>query len=314
MTSDAASSWTKIKKVGRQSSPEQVAAAAMVAQAREQGLALTGPDGLLKLFTKSVLETALNEEMTEHLGYEKHDAGPDRESANIRNGSRSKTVISDAVGEVEIAVPRDREGTFIPTIVKKRQRRLGDVDEVVLSLYARGLTTGEISAHFHDIYGASVSKETVSRITDKIIAEMEEWSNRPLDPVYVAIFIDALVVKVREGQVANRPVSAVIGVTVEGRKDVLGLTMGTGAGEGAKLPMSVLVGLKNRGVRDVFFLVCDGLKGLPEVVENVWPHTIVHTCILHYPDAVVMPMVGRKVLVGGGARAGDIGIMGLLVA
>jgi putative transposase len=125
MTSDAVSSWTKIRKVGRQSSPEQVAAAAMVAQAREQGLALTGPDGLLKLFTKSVLETGLNEEMTEHLGYEKHGADPDRESANIRNGCRSKTVISDAVGEVEIAVSRDQEGTFSPAIVKKRQRRLG---------------------------------------------------------------------------------------------------------------------------------------------------------------------------------------------
>jgi transposase-like protein len=174
MTSDAVSSWTKIKKVGPQLLPEQVAAAAMVAQAREQGLALTGPDGLLKLFTKSVLETALNEEMTEHLGYEKHGADPERESANIRNGCRSKTVLSDAVGEVEIAVPRDREGTFSPTIVKKRQRRLGDVDEIVLSLYARGLTTGEISAHFHDVYGASVSKETVSRITDKVVTEMED--------------------------------------------------------------------------------------------------------------------------------------------
>jgi putative transposase len=138
--------------------------------------------------------------------------------------------------------------------VKKRQRRLGDVDEIVLS---------------------------VSRITDKVVAEMEEWSHRPLDSVYVAIFIDAIVVKVREGQVANRPVYAVIGVTVEGRKDVLGLTMGTGGGEGAKFWMSVLVGLKNRGVRDVFFLVCDGLKGLPEVVENVWPQTIVQTCIIH---------------------------------
>jgi putative transposase len=232
MTSDAVSSWTKIKRVRRQSSPEQVATAAMVAQAREQGLALTGPGGLLKLFTKTVLETALNEEMTEHLGYEKNGAGRDRESANIRNGSRPKTVISDAVGEVEIAVPRDREGTFSPAIVKKRQRRLGDVDEIVLSLYARGLTTGEISAHFQDIYGASVSKETVSRITDAVIADMEEWSHRLLDRVYVAIFIDAIVVKVREGQVANRPVYAAIGVTLEGRKDVLGLTMGTGGGEG----------------------------------------------------------------------------------
>ena len=266
---------------GRQSSPEQAAAAAMVAQARASGLALTGPDGLLKLFTKNVLETALNEEMTEHLGHEKNRAQPDRDSTNVRNGGRSKTVISDAVGEVDITVPRDREGTFEPRIVKKRQRRLTDVDEIVLSLYAKGLTTGEISAHFADLYGASISRETVSRITDKVVAEMEDWAHRPLNSAYAAIFIDAIVVKVREGQVANRPVYAVVGVGVDGRKDVLGLWLGTGAGEGAKFWMSVLVDLKNRGVRDVFFLVCDGLKGLPEVVATVWPDTIVQTCIIH---------------------------------
>lgn len=280
MTSDAVSAEKKTKKLGRQLSPEQAAAAAMVAQAREQGLALTGPDGLLKLFTRNVLETALNEEMAEHLGHEKNGAEPGRESVNVRNGTRPKTVISDAAGEVEIAVPRDRESTFEPQIVKKRQRRLGEVDEIVLSLYAKGLTTGEISAHFAEIYGASVSKETISRITDQVVAEMEQWSSRPLDSVYAAIFIDAIVVKVRDGQVGNRPVYAAIGVTLDGRKDVLGLTMGTG-GEGAKFWMSVLVDLKNRGVRDVFFLVCDGLKGLPEVVENVWPRTIVQTCIIH---------------------------------
>lgn len=265
---------------GRRLSPEQEAAAAMVEQARERGLELTGPEGLLKVFTKNVLETALSEEMTEHLGHEKNRADADRYTANVRNGTRAKTVLSDAVGEVEIGMPRDREGTFDPVIVKKRQRRLRDVDEVVLSLYAKGLTTGEISSHFSDIYGASVSKETISRITDTVVAEMDEWSSRPLDPVYAAIFIDAVTVKVRDGQVANRPVYAAIGVTVDGRKDVLGLRMGTG-GEGAKFWMSVLIDLKNRGVRDVFFLVCDGLKGLPEVVENVWPHTIVQTCIIH---------------------------------
>src|SRR4051812_35133401 len=281
MTSDAVSPRKRDQESGRQLSPEQAAAAAMVAEAKARGLELTGPNGLLKLLTKNVLETALGEELTEHLGHAKHQDEAGRASTNVRNGARSKTVISDAVGEVTIDVPRDREGTFEPQIVKKRQRRLGDVDEIVLSLYAKGLTTGEISAHFHDIYGASVSKETVSRITDAVVAEMEEWSHRPLDPVYVAMFIDAIVVKVREGQVANRPVYAVIGVTLEGRKDVLGLTMGTGGGEGAKFWMSVLVGLKNRGVRDVFFLVCDGLKGLPEVVETVWPQTIVQTCIIH---------------------------------
>ncbi|MFG1611097.1 IS256 family transposase, partial [Actinoplanes sp. NPDC049265] len=244
------------------------------------GLELTGPGGLLKLFTKNVLETALNEEMTEHLGHDKNRAEAGRESANVRNGTRPKTVTSDAAGEVQIDVPRDREGTFEPQIVKKRQRRLSGVDEVVLSLYAKGLTTGEISAHFTEIYGASISKETVSRITDKVVDEMQEWSARPLDSVYVAVFIDAIVVKVRDGQVANRPVYAAIGVTVDGRKDVLGLWAGTG-GEGAKFWLSVLIDLKNRGVTDVFFVVCDGLKGLPEVVTNVWPQSIVQTCIIH---------------------------------
>jgi transposase-like protein len=243
-------------------------------------LELTGPNGLLKLFTKNVLETALGEEMTEHIGHEKNRTDAGRESTNVRNGVRSKTVVSDAVGEVGINVPRDREGTFEPQIVKKRQRRLTDVDEIVLSLYAKGLTTGEISAHFAEIYSASISKETVSRITDKVVAEMNDWAGRPLDAVYAAVFIDAIVVKVRDGQVTNRPVYAAIGVTVDGHKDVLGLWMGTG-GEGAKFWMSVLVDLKNRGVRDVLFLVCDGLKGLPEVVANVWPQTIVQTCIVH---------------------------------
>jgi hypothetical protein len=162
------------------------------------------PDGLLKLFTKNVLETALNEEMTEHIGHEKNQADQDRGSTNVRNGARSKTVVSDAVGEVKIEVPRDREGTFEPQIVKKRQRRLTEIDEIVLSLYAKALTTGEISAHFADIYGASISKETVSRITDKVLAEMAEWSSRPLDPVYVAVFIDAIVVKVRCETVRSR--------------------------------------------------------------------------------------------------------------
>ena len=280
MTSGAVNAAKKIEKQGRPLSAEQAAAAELVAQARERGLELTGPDGLLKMFTKNVLETALNEEMTEHLGHEKNRPRPGRDSANVRNGARPKTVLSDAVGEVEITVPRDRESTFEPQIVKKRQRRLNDVDEIVLSLYAKGLTTGEISAHFADIYGASVSKETVSRITDKVIAEMQEWASRPLDACYAAVFIDAIVVKVRDGQVANRPFYAAIGVTTDGHKDVLGLWAGSG-GEGAKFWMSVLVDLKNRGIRDVFFLVCDGLKGLPEVVENVWPNTVVQTCVIH---------------------------------
>jgi putative transposase len=222
MTSNVVSPRKKTEGDGRQLSPEQAAAAAMVAEARARGLELTGPNGLLKLFTKNVLETALNEEMTDHLGHEKNHAEPGHESTNVRNGSHGKTVISDAAGEVQIDVPRDREGTFEPQIVKKRQRRRSEVDEIVISLYAKGMTTGEISAHFAEIYGASVSKETISRITDKVVAEMTEWSTRPLDSVYAAVFIDAIVVKVRDGQVANRPIYAAIGVTVDGRKDVLG--------------------------------------------------------------------------------------------
>src|SRR5689334_2290740 len=260
-------------------SAEAAAAVELVRLAREQGLSLTGPDGLLKQLTKAVLETALNEEMTEHLGYPKNDpAGAG--SGNVRNGNRSKTVLTDATGHVQIDVPRDRAGSFEPQIVKKRQRRLTGVGEIVLSLYAKGLTTGEISAHFAEIYGASVSRATVSRITNRVIEEMNDWSVRPLDAICAAVFIDAIVVKVRDGQVANRPIYAAIGVSLAGEKDVLGLWAGTG-GEGAKFWLSVLTDLKNRGVNDVFFLVCDGLKGLPDVVSNVWPLTTTQTCIIH---------------------------------
>ena len=166
----------------------------------------------------------------------------------MRNGTRPKTVLTEGTGQVGIEVPRDRDGTFEPQIVKKRQRRLTGVDEIVLSLYAKGLTTGEISAHFAEIYGASVSKETISRITDKVIEEMQAWQARPLDEVYAAVFIDAIVVKVRDGQVANRPIYAAIGSPWTGEKDILGLWAGTG-GEGAKFWMTVLTDIRNRGVQ-----------------------------------------------------------------
>lgn len=213
---------------------EAVAAKEWVRLAREQGLALDGPDGLLGQFTKSFLETALNEELTGHLGHEKHCAPEDRDGTNVRNGSRPKTVISSASGPITISVPRDREGSFEPVIVAKRQRRLTGVDEIVLSLYAHGLTTDEISAHFNQIYGAQVSKETISRITDKVIDEMQIWQSRPLDGVYAAIFTDAIMVKIRDGQVANRPIYAAIGVSLEGEKEILGLGVGTG-GEGTQV-------------------------------------------------------------------------------
>lgn len=250
----------------------------LLAQAKEQGIDLVGPGGLLNQLTKTVLETALEAEMTEHVGYEKHDpAGCG--TPNSRNGTRSKTVVTE-IGPVEIDVPRDTGSSFEPKIVKKRQRRLTGVDEIVLSLTAKGLTTGEISAHFAEIYGASVSKDTVSAITDKVVAEMTDWRNRPLDRVYPVIFIDAIHVKIRDGQLANRPIYVVIGVTVAGERDILGLWAGDG-GEGAKYWLAVLTEIKNRGVADVCIAVCDGLKGLPEAITTVWDRTIVQTCVIH---------------------------------
>jgi putative transposase len=250
----------------------------LVARARAQGLELTGPNGLLGQLTKRVLESALEGEITDHLGYDKHDpAGRNR--GNSRNGVRSKTVLTD-VGPVEIEVPRDRDGSFEPQIVAKRQRRLGGVEDMVLSLSAKGLTHGEISAHLAEVYGASVSKMTITNITEKVMDAMAEWQNRPLDAVYPVIFVDAINVKIRDGQVANRPIYIALAVTAEGHRDILGLWAGDG-GEGAKYWLHVLTELKNRGVQDVLMLVCDGLKGLPEAVEQVWPQTIVQTCIVH---------------------------------
>jgi transposase-like protein len=269
------------KKARPEPLAEQKLAEELVARAREQGVSLTGPEGLLKQLTKTVIETALNQEMTGHLGHDKHGQPA---AGNVRNGTRPKTVLTEASGQVPVEVPRDRQGSFEPQIVKKWQRRLAGVDEIVLSLYAKGLTTGEISAHFAEIYGAPVSRETISRITDKVIEEMAAWQARPLDEAWflgiVAIFIDAIVVKVRDGQVANRPIYAAIGVSLAGEKDILGLWAGTG-GEGAKFWLAVLTDLRNRGVKDVFFVVCDGLKGLPEVVEQAWPAAIVQTSSVH---------------------------------
>jgi transposase-like protein len=258
-------------------SDEQLVAM-FVDRARSEGLQLTGEGGLLQMLTKRVLESALEGEITDHLGYEKHDAGG-RNSGNSRNGTRAKTVLTD-VGPVEVKVPRDVAGTFEPQIVKKRQRRLTGVDEMVLSLSAKGLTHGEFSAHLAEVYGAEISQQTISTITDKVMEGMAEWSNRPLDRVCPVLFVDAINVKIRDGQVANRPVYVVMAVTTEGTRDILGIWAGDG-GEGAKYWLHVFTELKNRGIDDVLMLVCDGLKGLPEAVEAVWPRTIVQTCVVH---------------------------------
>jgi len=260
---------------------ELAAARELVKAARDRGVELTGPDGLLKAITKTVLETALEEEMSEHLGYDKH-AVEGRNHGNSRNGTRAKTVLTDAAGQVEIEVPRDRDWHLRPgdrgqaTTPAERRRPGGAV------VVRKGLTTGEISAHFADVYGASVAKDTVSRITDQVVEDMQAWSSRPLLAVYAAVFIDAIYVKVRDGQVGNQPFYAAIGVDLQGHRDVLGLWAGTdGGGESAKFWMSVLTDPKNRGVRDVFFIVCDGLTGLPDSVNAVFPLATVQTCIIH---------------------------------
>lgn len=250
----------------------------LVEQARANGLQLTGEGGLLQRLTKLVVESALEGEITDHLGYDKHDPAG-KNGGNSRNGTRQKTLLTE-VGPVPIDVPRDRDGSFEPQIVRKRQRRLSGVEDMVLSLSAKGLTTGEISAHLAEVYGADVSRQTISTITDKVMEGMGEWRNRPLDPVYPVIFLDAIHVKIRDGKVANRPIYVALAVTVDGTRDILGLWAGDG-GEGAKFWFQVLTELRNRGVADVCMVVCDGLKGLPDAISEVWPLAVTQTCVIH---------------------------------
>jgi putative transposase len=275
--SDSDENITPAETGGRNEQDQQLAEQ-LVERAKTDGLDLVGPDGVLTGLTKTVLETGLEAELSEHLGYDKHDP-EGRDGGNSRNGTRPKTVTTE-VGPVKLDVPRDRDSSFEPQLVKKRQRRLHGVDEMVLSLTAKGLTTGEVSAHLAEVYGTSVSRETVSKITDAILEEMGEWLNRPLEQVYAAVFIDAIVVKIRDGQVTNRPAYCAIGVTADGTRDILGVWIGTG-GEGAKFWLQVLTEIKNRGTEDVCIVVCDGLKGLPESIEATWPLAVVQTCVLH---------------------------------
>ncbi|MFG3291104.1 IS256 family transposase [Streptomyces sp. NPDC048179] len=250
----------------------------LVNRARSEGLNLVGENGLLKGLVKLVLEGAMEAEMTEHLGYEKGDkAGVG--SGNSRNGTSRKRVLTD-VGAVEIDVPRDRAGSFSPSVVPKHQRRVEGFDEAILSLYAKGLTTGEIQAHLAEIYDVDVSRDLISRATDKIAEELEAWRQRPLDRVYAVVMIDAIVLKIRDGAVANRPVYIAVGINLEGERDVLGMWVGSG-GEGAKTWMAWLAELKNRGIEDVLIACCDGLKGLPDSIQNIWPLADIQLCVVH---------------------------------
>lgn len=264
--------------VAEPSSADEDLARELMERAKAEGVSLVGPGGLLSGLTKTVLETALEAELTEHVGYEPYEAAG-RNSGNSRNGTRPKTVLTE-IGPVELEVPRDRNGTFEPKMVRKRQRRLTGVDDLVISLVAKGLTTGEVCAHLAEVYGAEVSRDTVSRITDRVLEGMAEWQNRPLDRVYPVIFIDAINVKIRDGAVANRPIYTAVAVTTDGERDILGLWAGTG-GEGAKFWLHVLTEIKNRGVGDVCIVVCDGLTGLPEAIEATWSRALVQTCVIH---------------------------------
>lgn len=249
-------------------------------RARKNGVQLAGEGGLLQSLTKVFLDAALEGEMDEHLGYGKHDPAG-RDGANSRNGKRAKQVLTDA-GPVEVDMPRDRDGSFEPELVRKRQRRVSGLDNLVISLSAKGLTHGEIAAHLREVYGTEVSKQTITTITDRVLDGMAEWQNRPLDPVYPVIFIDCINVKIRDGEVANRPIYIALAVTVDGERDILGIWAGEhGDGEGARYWLRILSEIKNRGTTDCCIVVCDGLKGLPAAIEQVWPQAITQECIVH---------------------------------
>jgi putative transposase len=239
---------------------------------------ILGQNGLLKQLTKAVIERALGAELTTHLGYEKHDP-KGRNSGNARNGTSKKTVKSQA-GELALEVPRDRNGTFEPVLVPKRKRRIGNFDDLILSLYTRGMTTTEIQEHILEIYGVELSIELVSSITDAVMDEVKAWQSRPLEAVYPIVYLDAIIVKARfNGHVGKRVIYLVVGVTLAGYKEILGLWACDA--EGAKFWAGVLTDLKNRGVQDILIACVDGLKGFPEAIQAVFPRTEVQLCIVH---------------------------------
>jgi transposase-like protein len=266
--------------VGGQLPQEQVEAVLeqLMDSADASGARLAGEGGLLQQLSKALLERALQTEMSEHLGYEKGDPAG-RGSGNSRNGTAAKTVLTD-VGPVEVEVPRDRNGAFEPRIVPKNARRLSGFDEQVLALYARGMTVRDIRSYLAKMYGTEVSPDLISKVTDAVSDEITAWQSRPLDAVWPVVYIDALWIKVRDGKVANRPVYLAVGVDLDGCKHVLGLWIGKD-GEGARQWLTILGELKARGVEDVLVACCDGLPGLPDAINTVWPRATVQTCVIH---------------------------------
>jgi len=239
---------------------------------------IKGPDGLLRELVGALVSRAMKGEMTHHLGYS-HGETPNEEQGNRRNG-RSKKTLRTSHGHVEVEVPRDRDGSFEPQIVGKHERDFAGFDDQILSMYARGMSTRDIRGHLAEIYNVDVSAELVSRVTDEVIGELRSWQSRPLDPVYLIVYLDALVVKTRDKSgVCNKSVYLVVGVRTDGTKDVLGMWMQRT--EGAKFWLTILTELRERGVKDVFIMCADGLTGLPEAVEAAFPDTVFQTCIVH---------------------------------
>ena len=290
---------------------------ALLERSRDEagGLRLTGEGSMLGDLVKAVLERALDAELTAHLGYERREVAG-RNSGNSRNGRISKNV-QTGIGPVGLDVPRDRAGTFDPVLIPKRSGRVsGGLDDMIISLYAHGMSVRDILHHLEQVYGTKLSAETVSRITDQVLDEVRAWQDRPLDPVWAVVFLDAIMVKVRDNHVVqNKPAYLAAGVDADGEKHVLGIWLAktppdtATAGEGARFWGSVMTDLRNRGVRDILIACCDGLAGFEDAIGAAFPHTTVQRCVVHYPDTAVMPIPAAEPLAGGGARGRDIGII-----
>jgi len=257
-------------------SPETIDA--LLQDAKASGTPVDGMNGLLNQLTKAVLERALQTEMTEHLGYE--SGSPEGQgTGNSRNGKTRKTV-STISGPVEIEVPRDRNGSFEPAIVPKRSRRLGNIDDMILSLYSRGMTTRDIEAHLWEVYGVNASRELISNVTDVVVDEIKAWQSRPLDEVYPILYVDGIRLRIKDnGVVTTKVAYLAIGVDVDGRKHALGCWIQDT--EGAKFWAKILADLRNRGVKDILIACCDGLTGLPDAIRSIFPDTVVQTCVVH---------------------------------
>jgi len=259
----------------------------LMAATDERGVALTGEGGFLPEMIKAVLERGMDAELTGHLGYERGDPAG-RGSGNSRNGTTAKTVGTE-VGDIRLDQPRDRSGSFASAVVPKGARRLGGLEDMIISLYAGGMTVRDIEHHLAATLGTELSRESISKITDAVSEEVTAWQSRPLEAFYPVVYLDALVVKIRDGaHVTNRAAHIAVGVDMDGVKHVLGIWVQ--ASEGAKFWAGVCAQLANRGVKDILIVCCDGLTGFPEAIEATWPAATVQTCTVHYADVRVMPM------------------------